>query len=212
MDGFVAPVAKVDSAVTDFADPNCADGSFDTTDVIGYHTRTDIPNYWAYAREFVLQDHSSSRTRRGACRSTCSWFRSGRRICTQRIDPSSCTNALDHPGTPSGNPNPTTVRPGPGVADLRLDRSDLSAAPPERVLGVLRHRGQPNPIATNAAESSCAPVRQQTRTRRDLEPAPYFDTVRHDGQIGNIQSVRTSTRPPRTGTLPPCHGSYPRRT
>ena len=26
-------------------------------DVAGYHTDEDIPNYWAYARQFVLQDH-----------------------------------------------------------------------------------------------------------------------------------------------------------
>ena len=27
------------------------------TDVMGYHTGSDIPNYWSYARHFVLQDH-----------------------------------------------------------------------------------------------------------------------------------------------------------
>ena len=26
-------------------------------DSIGYHTADEIPNYWAYARSFVLQDH-----------------------------------------------------------------------------------------------------------------------------------------------------------
>ena len=28
-----------------------------TPDVIGYHDAREIPNYWAYARHFVLQDH-----------------------------------------------------------------------------------------------------------------------------------------------------------
>ena len=28
-----------------------------TPDVMGYHDGRDIPNYWAYARNFVLQDH-----------------------------------------------------------------------------------------------------------------------------------------------------------
>jgi phospholipase C len=27
------------------------------TDVMGFHTKTDIPNYWAYAKNFVLSDH-----------------------------------------------------------------------------------------------------------------------------------------------------------
>ena len=26
-------------------------------DVMGYHDAREIPNYWAYARHFVLQDH-----------------------------------------------------------------------------------------------------------------------------------------------------------
>ena len=28
-----------------------------TPDVMGYHDARDIPNYWAYAKNFVLQDH-----------------------------------------------------------------------------------------------------------------------------------------------------------
>ena len=27
------------------------------TDVMGYHVESDIPNYWAFAKNFVLQDH-----------------------------------------------------------------------------------------------------------------------------------------------------------
>ena len=26
-------------------------------DIMGYHTASEIPNYWAYAKHFVLQDH-----------------------------------------------------------------------------------------------------------------------------------------------------------
>ena len=26
-------------------------------DAMGYHTDAEIPNYWSYARHFVLQDH-----------------------------------------------------------------------------------------------------------------------------------------------------------
>ena len=42
----------------------------------------------------------SSRTRRGACPSTSSRCRSGRRICTQHDNPWSCPNALQTPGMP----------------------------------------------------------------------------------------------------------------
>ena len=45
MDGFVAQ-----------AETGCTSGTPCHTDVMGYHTGSDIPNYWAYARHFVLQD------------------------------------------------------------------------------------------------------------------------------------------------------------
>src|SRR5919202_1624197 len=37
-------------------DPICSQRSTNP-DVIGSHDGRDIPNYWAYARNFVLQDH-----------------------------------------------------------------------------------------------------------------------------------------------------------
>jgi phospholipase C len=38
------------------AKPTCLANS-QTPDVMGYHDGRDIPNYWAYAKHFVLQDH-----------------------------------------------------------------------------------------------------------------------------------------------------------
>src|SRR4029077_548317 len=35
--------------------PNCTNGTL--VDVMGYHTDAEIPNYWAYAKNFVLNDH-----------------------------------------------------------------------------------------------------------------------------------------------------------
>src|SRR5262245_7823525 len=46
MDGFVGQ-----------AELNCKAGSKCPTDVMGYHVRSDIPNYWAYAQNFVLDEH-----------------------------------------------------------------------------------------------------------------------------------------------------------
>jgi phospholipase C len=39
------------------AEKGCGPASACTTDVMGYHVRSDIPNYWDYARHFVLEDH-----------------------------------------------------------------------------------------------------------------------------------------------------------
>ncbi len=40
-------------------------------DVRGYHAGSDIPNYWAYASNFVLQDHMFAAAGPGACPLTC---------------------------------------------------------------------------------------------------------------------------------------------
>jgi len=46
MNGFVAE-----------AETFCPSGQPCRPDVMGYHTGSDIPNYWAYARNYVLNDH-----------------------------------------------------------------------------------------------------------------------------------------------------------
>src|SRR6266581_6698248 len=47
MDGFVAQADK----------ELCPSSGPCHPDVMGYHVGSDIPNYWAYAKNFVLQDH-----------------------------------------------------------------------------------------------------------------------------------------------------------
>ncbi len=57
MDGFIRSVEQSTSFDTDKAScladarpPGCVD-------VMGYHDQREIPDYWAYARNYVLQDH-----------------------------------------------------------------------------------------------------------------------------------------------------------
>jgi phospholipase C len=56
MDGFVAAQEHGVKNCKQVFDPYCSlkRGSHDA---MGYHNGSDIPNYWAYARNFVLQDH-----------------------------------------------------------------------------------------------------------------------------------------------------------
>ena len=52
MDGFVRQVRSVAASCTDPVNPACHHQA--VSDVMGYHTQSDIPNYWAYANNFVL--------------------------------------------------------------------------------------------------------------------------------------------------------------
>ncbi len=56
MDGFVAQQESGRrSACRVVNDPSCSQSGAEP-DVMGYHDGSDIPNYWAYAENFVLQD------------------------------------------------------------------------------------------------------------------------------------------------------------
>src|SRR5262249_50707880 len=55
MDGFVDQARRAPKGCAVATDPACANSA--NPDVMGYHTKSDIPNYWSYASNFVLQDH-----------------------------------------------------------------------------------------------------------------------------------------------------------
>src|SRR4051794_13520263 len=56
MDGFVGSAVRGTLGCLDRNDPYCV-RSGDGTEVMGYHDARELPNYWAYASNFVLQDH-----------------------------------------------------------------------------------------------------------------------------------------------------------
>jgi len=58
------------------------------------------------------------------------------------------------------------------------------------------------PDCENPAAETCAPVNQSANTPGIWNPLPWFDTVKADGQLGNIQSVDHFYTEAKTGTLP----------
>jgi phospholipase C len=59
MDGFVKQLYQVGATCHTPNDPACRVQTRHggTPDVMGYHTGAEIPNYWAYAKNFTLADH-----------------------------------------------------------------------------------------------------------------------------------------------------------
>src|SRR5439155_20985047 len=102
-------------------------------------------------------------------------------------DPMSCQNALESPGTPpkSADYNPEPPRSGPDYAwtDLTylLHRNNVS-------WGYYVADGN-EPDCEDDTAVSCVAVNQDAHTPGIWNPLPYFDTVRDDGELGNIQSV-----------------------
>jgi phospholipase C len=58
------------------------------------------------------------------------------------------------------------------------------------------------PDCRNDAAISCAPIKQAADTPGIWNPLPYFDTVRQDGELKNIQSVDNFYKSAGDGSLP----------
>ena len=177
-----------------FYEPKC---SFTPAnpDVMGYHNGREIPNYWDYARSFVLQDHMFQ--------SDLSWslpdhlyvVSAWSADCAKNGDPMSCHSSLDARGPLPESPYRPGHRPDYAWTDLTylLHRYGVSWR------YYVANGSQPD--CANGA-MLCAAVPQQARTPGIWNPLPYFDTVRQDGQLGNIQPLQSFLTAARKGTLP----------
>jgi len=103
MDGFVAEARRAARGCLDPTNPACANGA--TTDVMGYHTASDIPNYWAYAKDFVLQDRMFEPNASWSLPAHLFMVSEWSARCANRNDPFSCTNALQNPNPSDGLPH-----------------------------------------------------------------------------------------------------------
>jgi phospholipase C len=197
MDGFVGQAESGRRGCLDPTNPACTNSS--QPDVMGYHTASDIPNYWAYANNFVLQDHMFEPNASWSLPEHLFQVSEWSAACSQHDNPASCVNALQAPGMPplAGNLRPTTA-PSPIYAwtDLTylLHKQNVS-------WGYYVVAGN-EPDCENDASITCAPVRQNSVTPGIWNPLPYFDTVKADGQLGNIQSVDNFYGAASKGTLP----------
>src|SRR6185437_11268142 len=104
MDGFVRQAEKGQSCTSN--DPNCSPcttGSHtQCIDAMGYHDGAEIPNYWAYAKDYVLQDHMYEPNASWSLPEHLFQVSEWSAFCTDPLNPSSCTNALQNPNSSDG--------------------------------------------------------------------------------------------------------------
>jgi len=219
MDGFIGQAQAGKRTCSDPTNPACTSGT--GTDVMGYHTQSDIPNYWAYAKNFVLQDHMFEPNASWSMPEHLFLVSEWSAYCTQMDNPSSCTNADTlatipdrpqyAPAVYGGQAGPRTGTPKPGKKKAK------KAQPGQPIyawtdLTYLLHKHHVSwgyyvvsgaePDCENDAALSCAPVQQRSNTPGIWNPLPWFDTVAADHQLGNIQSVDKFYAAAKKGTLP----------
>src|SRR5438477_3050107 len=97
MDGFIGQAEKGKKGCADPNNPTCAGR---TVDVMGYHDSREIPNYWAYARSFVLQDHMFEPNASWSLPAHLFMVSEWSATCSVKDVASSCRSAANHPAEP----------------------------------------------------------------------------------------------------------------
>ena len=187
MNGFVAEAERGRKGCSNSVNPICTNTS--SVDAMGYHTGSDIPNYWAYAKSFVLQDHMFEPNASWSLPAHLFLVSAWSAKCSQPGDPMSCANALNGPSGVNVSKNDYAW------TDLTylLHKNNVS-------WGYYLSAGTEPDCAND--QMICVQGVQRARVPGIWNPLPQFDTVRQDGQLGNIQDVSSFLTAAKAGTLP----------
>ena len=216
MNGFIGQAVSAKKGCADPNNPACTNSA--APDVMGYHTQIDIPNYWSYAQNFVLQDHMFEPNASWSLPSHLFLVSEWSAHCTLQNNPASCTDALQNPGTPrraglagiTPAPATTPIAPASPAATTPDGGTDPIYAWTDLTYLLHQHNvswgyylvAGTEPDCENDEAVSCAPVKQNAATPGIWNPLPSFDTVKADGQEGNIQSVDNFYTAAKSGSLP----------
>jgi len=147
-------------------------------DVMGYHVRSDLPNYWKYASQFVLSDHMFEASNSWSLPSHLFEVSGWAAHCTRQNIPSSCVAGRPVERAPYGPPTPfawtdiTWLLHRHGVSwSYYLDHGPISKTNPA---GVSIHWNN----------------------------LPGFTDVHKDGQLGSIRPLTVFMRQAKAGLLP----------
>jgi len=178
MDGFVTVAANAGTTCTDPTNPNCGEaGGQNASRVMAYHVESDIPNYWAYAKAFVLHDHMFEPVASYSLPSHLYLISGWSAQCANRHDPASCQSDV------------ARKRPGPRIetpfvwTDLTwlLDRHRVS-------WGYYLDGGPGGP-----GKRGVPPI---------WNVLPRFADVHEDQQLDNVQPLTAFLAAAKAGTLP----------
>ncbi len=180
MDGFVGQAEQGVKCST--TEPGCSPCSSQASgacvDAMGYHDAREIPNYWSYAQNFVLQDNMFE--------SGASWS------LPEHLFMVSAWSAA----CPDGDPNPMDC-----ISSLKVVRpeADSSLSYNWTDITYLLHNAGVSwgyyifkgaePDCESDSAVTCAPVPQSPATPGIWNPLPMFADVKQDGQLGNVQSL-----------------------
>lgn len=170
--------------------------------VMGYHTGSELPVYWAYARNFVLQDHMFEPIASWSLPAHLYMISEWAASCATIGDPSSCKperryfkrQDLPRDLFDKGS-SQVPGRPGYAWTDLTylLHARGISWA------YYVMDGFEPDCIND---QSSCNLRLQGARTPGIWNPLPSFTDVKQDGQLSNVKDTSLFFSDLRNGNLP----------
>jgi phospholipase C len=202
MNGFIAEQQAAHRTCLLPADPACSLSRSQQPDVMGYHTAAEIPNYWTYARDFVLDDHMfepvSSWSEPDHLYLVSGW--SAR--CANR-SPDSCVNDIVGPYGINTFDRAVDDELATGTTSIDLAWTDITWLLAARHVSWAYYiQTGDQPDCDDDSAETCAPVPQSYRTPGIWNPLPLFEDVRQDHQLGNIQPLSSYFAAAAAGTLP----------
>ena len=132
MDGFIAVMHatnRTGGCPTDI--PTCIVKGHEKS-VMGYHTQAEIPDYWAYARNFVLQDRMFAPVRSWSLPTHLYMVSEWAASCAKIGDPASCKperTVFQRRRSPAGSLRRRRLRSAPGAPTTRGPISPIFSTP-----------------------------------------------------------------------------------
>jgi phospholipase C len=200
MNGFIAQATNARKGCANPTDPACANSA--RADVMGYHTSAEIPNYWSYADDFVLQDHMFEPVHSWSLPDHLYLVSGWSAICSSP-KPSSCSNEIVGPYSPAKMQQSVNQALETGTADVTNAWTDLTWLLYNHYVPWAYYvQTGDQPDCTNDSSLTCPPVKQNYLTPGIWNPLPIFEDVQKDHQLRNIAPLDNYFAAAAKGDLP----------
>ena len=200
MDGFIAQRDQAKPSCTNPDDPACSAGG--QPDVMGYHTGAEIPNYWTYAQDFVLDDHMFEPVKSWSLPDHL-YLVSGWSAKCKNASPMSCVNNIVGPYGAAQFDRAVDTELRTGTTSIDLAWTDVTwLLFVHHVSWAYYVQTGTQPDCDDDSAETCAPVAQSAMTPGIWNPLPLFGDVRADHQLNNVQSLDSYFAAAKAGTLP----------
>jgi len=188
MNGFIANAENGRTGCADPNNPTCTNGTL--IDVMGYHTDAEIPNYWAYARNFVLQDHMFQPNASWSFPQHLYMVSGWSATCTTASDPMTCRTNINNPGI------------GPAGPANEYAWTDITYLLHKAGVSWKYYLGEGDDPHCGGDPEECQPMQISAQVPSIWNVLPEFDTVKANAEVGNVVPFDQFYADVMGGTLP----------